>query len=158
MEEDDVATTNISCNGSGAGGTTQIALIVECEDAPCDYLVALSHNLHLRRGDAGIGWSEEVAMYNIRGEIYILDISLASHTPPLLMRVGVVAYAMARLDDFGVEVGIHLYIFAQHEECCLGIVSFEGGQYPLCNTWRRTIIEGDIYAPIILDAPNYIGK
>ena len=91
-------------------------------------------------------------------QVDILDITLERHTPSLLVRVGVVANLVALVEYALVEVGVHLYILAKHEEGGLGIVTLECGENPLGNAWRGAVVERKEDSITILSLPDEIGE
>ena len=89
-------------------------------------------------------------------EIDIFDISFEAHAPPLLVRIGVVAYAVPGIDDPLVEIGIHLHVLAQHEKRRFGIVLVERRKNPLGNAGCGTVIEGEVDGRLVLHLPDEV--
>ena len=95
-------------------------------------------------------------MHQVASQVHILDIAFARHTPPLLMRVGVVAYLMSTVQNHLIQIGVKFDILAQNKECCLGIVAVQGVEYPLRNTGRGPIVKGKIDTFAIVNTPYHL--
>ena len=157
VERDDVAGTDIAYYASETAARRDGTVVVARQHAPHDDLETLADDPHLRRRDARIGRAEELRAHDRRGVVDILDISFERHPPTLLVRIGVVADLVPCGEDTVVEVGVHLGVLAQHEECGLGVVLLQGRQYPLRNAGRRTVVESQEDGFGVVDAPYHVG-
>ena len=70
---------------------------------------------------------------------------------------GVVADAVAGLDDAAVEVGIHLRVLAQYEEGRLGIVLVQRRENPFGDAGRGAVVEGEVDGRPVLHLPDEVG-
>ena len=95
-------------------------------------------------------------MEQVVGEVDVFDIAFEAHAPSLLVGVGVVADAVAGLDDAAVEIGIHLRVLAQHEEGRLGIVLVQRRENPFGDAGRGAVVEGEEHAVLVVDLPDQI--
>lgn len=139
-----------------AGAGRELTVVVARDDVPHHQLVALPQETRLRRGDPRIRRPEQLAVNQIVGKIHILRVAFEAHPPSLLVRVGVVADPVPGIEDALVKVGVHFDILAQHEERGFGIVLVQRGKYPLRDTGRGAVVEGEEHAVLVVDLPDQI--
>ena len=99
VETDDAPWLDIFHHTSGALLGRECKRVITREDVPHDNLISLSHGTHLRRCDMGIGRTKQLRMQQACRQIDIFDIAFERHTPPFLMRVGVVAHLVALIQN-----------------------------------------------------------
>ena len=139
-----------------AGPGREVAVVVARNDVPHHQLVTLPQKPRLRRRDPRIGRPEQFAMNQVVGKIHILRIAFETHAPPLLVRIGVVAHLVSRIDDAPEQVGIHLDVFSQHEKRRFGIVLVQCGENPLGNAGSRSVVEREEHALRVVDLPDQV--
>jgi hypothetical protein len=157
MKHHDVTRTDMFYHVVETGSGAQVAVVVATKYVPHYYTISFAQLARLLGRDASIGWTEQVGVEQLIGKVDILNIVVALHLPPFLMTVCVVAYFMARVDDSPVDIGIHLHILTQAEECGFGPETIQLFEYPFGHSGSGAVVKGEVDVPAVRYVPHKVG-
>ena len=148
MEGDDRARTGILLHLTQNLTAIELGVIVARDKVPHNDMVALAKDTILTQTHESVRRTKEVGAEVTVCLVDIGHIMIGMFCHPLEVVVGVVAYAVATLDDHLELVGMLTHIVTHHEESGLDAVLVQHIKHPRGDLWDRAIIKGEVYGTL----------